>query len=50
MTDKLGEATFVSGFNNWKNVFQQFEQHAQSSFHKEAEGMEGGRGVRVREC
>ena len=37
MTDKLGEAAFTtSGFNNWKNALQRFEQHSQSRIHKEA--------------
>ena len=37
MTDKLGEATFVTeGFNNWKKAIERFERHARSGFHKEA--------------
>ena len=37
LTDKLGEAAFVTtGFNNWKKALQRFEQHSQSSLHKEA--------------
>ena len=37
MTGKFGEAMFItSGFNNWKKAIHWFEQHAQSSLHREA--------------
>ena len=36
MTDKLCDNAFTSsGFNNWKKTLEHFEQHAQSSSHKE---------------
>ena len=37
LTDKLSDNAFISnGFNNWKKALERFEQHAQSSSHKEA--------------
>ena len=37
MTDKLGEATFVTeGFNNWKKATERFDHHEKSGLHREA--------------